>query len=241
MDDRAAPLDSPVVELVIFDYGGVISERLLDDLAVFEARMGYPAGSIDRLLFGEVPPGSDGDPVDGAYDEGPVHDFHLLETGALGFAEYLDGVIRRAPEIIGRELDAHAFMEFTAATGVRVQWPMIHEIRRLRDAGVALALLTNNVKEFGNAWRASFPVDELFPVVIDSSEVGLRKPDARIYQLTCERAGCTPDVSVFLDDNPDNVGAARALGIETVHVGRDPLSAITELRAILDRRGVRTR
>ena len=241
MGDRASRPESPAIELVIFDYGGVISERLLDDLTVFETRMGYPPGSIDRLLFGEIPPGSDGDPVDGAYDEGPVHDFHLLETGDLGFAEYLEGVTRRAPEIIGRELDAVAFMEFTVATGVRVQWPMIHEIRRLRDAGVARALLTNNVKEFGNAWRASFPVDELFPVVIDSSEVGMRKPDARIYQLTCERAGCGPEVSVFLDDNPDNVAAARALGIETVHVGRDTLGAITELRAILDRRGVRTR
>jgi epoxide hydrolase-like predicted phosphatase len=236
--DRAPEI---CVELVIFDYGGVISERLLDDLAVFERRMGYPPGSIDRLLFGEIPPGSDGDPVDGAYDEGSVHDFHLLETGDLGFAEYLEGVVRRAPEIIGRELDAVAFVEFTAATGVRVQWPMIHEIRRLQESSIALALLTNNVKEFGDAWRASFPVDELFPVIIDSSEVGMRKPDPRIYELTCERAGSAPEASVFLDDNPDNVKAARALGIETVHVGRDSLAAIAELRAILDRRGVRTR
>ncbi|MCJ7436585.1 MAG: hypothetical protein MUP97_02330, partial [Acidimicrobiia bacterium] len=57
------------VELVIFDYGGVISELLLDDLAVYETRMGYPEGSIDRLLFGdltsgEMAPGRDGDPVD---------------------------------------------------------------------------------------------------------------------------------------------------------------------------------
>jgi len=246
MGDRASRPESPEIELVIFDYGGVISERLLDDLAVFETRMGYPPGSIDRLLFGdrvsrEMAPGSDGDPVDSAHDEGSVHDFHLLETGDLGFAEYLDGVVRRAPEIIGRELDAVAFMEFTAATGVRVQWPMIHEIRRLQDSSIALALLTNNVKEFGDAWRASFPVDELFPVIIDSSEVGMRKPDPRIYELTCERAGCAPAASVFLDDNPDNVAAARALGIETVHVGRDSLAAIAELRAILDRRGVRTR
>jgi epoxide hydrolase-like predicted phosphatase len=230
-----------VIELVIFDYGGVISDRLLDDLADYEAAMGYPPGSVDRLLFGEVPPGSDGDPVDGAYDEGPVHDFHLLETGHLGFAEYLEGVTRRAPEILGRPLDTDAFLQFSAATGLRVQWPMIHEIRRLRDAGVALALLTNNVKEFGDAWRGSFPVDELFPIVVDSSEVGLRKPDPRIYRLTCEQAGTTPEASVFLDDNPDNVAAARALGIETVHVGRDTLAAIDELRAILERRGVRTR
>jgi epoxide hydrolase-like predicted phosphatase len=226
------------VELVIFDYGGVISERLLDDLTVFEQRMGYPTGSVDRLLFGEIPPGSDGDPVDGAYDEGPVHDFHLLETGDIGFHEYLEGLVRRAPDIIGRELEANALVEFTAATGMRVQWPIIHELRRLKADGVPLALLTNNVKEFGDAWRSTFPVDELFPVVVDSSEVGMRKPNPQIYELTCARAGYEPAASVFLDDN---VAAARALGIETVHVGPDPITTIGELRGILERRGVRTR
>jgi putative hydrolase of the HAD superfamily len=226
------------VDLVIFDYGGVISERLLDDLSDFEVAMDFPRGSLDRLLFGEIPPGSDGDPIDGAYDEGPVHDFHLLETGAIDFARYLAGILERAPEILGRELDPNVFYEFAASAPVRVQWPIIHEIRRLRDTGVPLALLTNNVKEFGTAWRASFPVDELFPVVIDSSEVGMRKPDPRIYVLTCDEAGVAPEHAVFLDDNADNVAAARALGIETVHVGRDPLATIDELRAILDRRGV---
>jgi epoxide hydrolase-like predicted phosphatase len=226
--------------------------------------MDYPPGSVHRLLFGEIAHDGDGDPVDGAFeqpsdsagtapgirapsgrdrmgDDGEVHDFHLLETGELGFHEYLEGVTRRAPEHLGRELEPHAFMEFIQATGVRVQWPIVHEILRLRDAGVPLALLTNNVKEFGDAWRSSFPVDDLFEIVVDSSEVGMRKPDPRIYQLTCEHAGVATEESVFLDDNRDNVAAARALGIETVHVGADPIAVIAELREILERRGVTTR
>jgi putative hydrolase of the HAD superfamily len=226
------------VELVIFDYGGVISDRLLDDLSDFETELDFPPGSLDELLFGEIPPGSDGDPVDGAYDEGPVHDFHLLETGHIDFATYLSGLVERAPAILGRALDPSLFMQFAESAPLRVQWPVIHEIRRLRDDGTRLALLTNNVKEFGSAWRASFPVDELFPVVVDSCEVGMRKPDPQIYLLTCERCGVEPEAAVFLDDNTDNVAASRALGIETVHVGRDPLATVAELRAILDRRGV---
>lgn len=234
---------SQPVELVIFDYGGVISEPMLEQVRVFEERMGYPAYSIDILLYGEIPEGYDGDPVDGADtgSTGPVHDFHLLETGAITFDAYLQGLVQRAPDIIGRELEPRAFMEFAVATGVRVQWPVVHELRRLRANGVPLALLTNNVKEFGDAWRTSFPVDELFDIVVDSSDVGMRKPDPRIYELTCERCGLSPEVSVFLDDNRDNVAASRALGIETVHVDRDPLRTIAELRAILDRRGVRSR
>ncbi len=231
------------IELVIFDYGGVISEPMLEQVRLFEARMGYPTHSIDLLLYGEVPAGHDGDPVDGADDgtPGPVHDFHLLETGAISFDDYLRGIVARAPDILGRDLEPHAFMEFAVATGVRVQWPVVHELRRLRSDGVPLVLLTNNVKEFGDAWRGSFPVDELFDVVVDSCEVGMRKPDPRIYELACERGGASPELSVFLDDNHDNVAASRALGIETVHVDRDPLRTIAELRAILDRRGVVTR
>jgi epoxide hydrolase-like predicted phosphatase len=230
------------VELVIFDYGGVISERVLDDMAMFDELMGLPAGSLDRLLFGEIPQGvvTDGDPIDGAYDEPgtPVHDFHLLETGAISFDVYLEGLVERAPSVIGRPLDPEDFFTFAASTPVRIQWPIIHELRRLQADGVALALLTNNVKEFGDGWRSSFPVHELFGVVVDSCEVGMRKPDPRIYELTCSRCGVEPSRAVFLDDNVDNVAASRALGIETVHVTGDAVATITELRAILDRRGI---
>jgi epoxide hydrolase-like predicted phosphatase len=102
-----------------------------------------------------------------------------------------------------------------------------------------LALLTNNVKEFGSAWRATFPVDELFAVVVDSSEVGVRKPDRRIYLLTCERLAIEPTSAVFIDDNRDNVEAARAVGMEAVQFGEDPVAVISELDAILERRGTR--
>ena len=88
--------------------------------------------------------------------------------------------------------------------------------------------------------RATFPVDELFDVVVDSSEVGMRKPDPRIYLLTCERLVVPPGASVFVDDNRDNVEAARTVGIEAVHFGDEPLSAINELDAILERRGTRS-
>jgi putative hydrolase of the HAD superfamily len=65
----------------------------------------------------------------------------------------------------------------------------------------------------------------------------MRKPDPRIYLLTCERLGVTPSASVFVDDNRDNVEAARAVGIEAIHFGDEPLGALSELDAILERRG----
>ncbi len=231
-----------MIELVIFDYGGVISESLLRDFSEFEDRRGLPSGSVTRLLFGDRPTNAGGgDPVDGAAGPGPVSDFHRLETGELDFATYLNRVIADAPAILGRELEPDDLAAFSGSTGPRVYWPMVHEIRRLRGLGLRLALLTNNVQEFRATWWNSFPVEECFDVIIDSSDVGMRKPDPKIYSLTCEQAGVAPTAAVFLDDNRDNIDAARSMGIEVVHVGLDPLVAIDELRTILDQRGIKTR
>src|SRR4029079_6486932 len=114
-------------------------------------------------------------------------------------------------------------------------------IRRLRDEGLPLALLTNNAQEFKETWRATFPVEDLFPGVIDSCEVGMRKPDPRIYELTCERMGVAPTSAVFVDDNAENIEAAGALGLETVLFGPAPVASIAELDEILERRGVAPR
>jgi putative hydrolase of the HAD superfamily len=220
-----------VIEAVIFDYGGVISARFLGDLHVFEDEMGYPRGSVEELMFG---------PSARAGGE-TVHDFHRLETGHLSLVEYLQGLERRAPEVLGRPLDLAAYRAFAGASAVTVHWPVVHCIRRLRDTPLRLALLTNNVREFGDAWRSTFPVEELFSTVVDSSAVGMRKPDPAIYVYTCDLLDVAPSAAVFLDDNDDNVAAAATIGLETVHVGVDPIVAIDELDAILERRGVSSR
>ena len=170
-----------------------------------------------------------------------MHDFHLLEMGRLSLADYLVGLERRAPDVIGRPLDYVAYQRFMSASAIAVHWPVVHRIRRLRDDGVNLALLTNNVREFGSAWRATFPVDELFPIVVDSSDVGMRKPDPAIYEHTSALLTVEPDAAVFLDDNVENVIAAAAVGLETVRFGADPVASLAELDTILERRGIRTR
>jgi putative hydrolase of the HAD superfamily len=233
------------VEAVIWDYGGVISSPLFRGIGRFEADMGYPQGSVLELIFGEgsyVGAEGGGDPCDGAAEAASAvtHDWHRLEVGDIGLDEYFNGVVARAPQVLGREIDLDAYRRFTRDMPLGIHWPVVHRIRRLRDDGLKVGLLTNNVKEFGSAWRATFPVDDLFEVVVDSSDVGMRKPDPRIYLLTCARLGVPPTASVFVDDNRDNVEAARAVGIEAVHFGDEPLPAITELDTILARRGTRT-
>jgi putative hydrolase of the HAD superfamily len=232
-----------VIEAVIFDYGGVFSTPLFRGIGDFEARMGYPPGSVLELLFGDKSYVG----VEGAAhrverelpDETVTHDWHRLEVGELTLEEWFAGVQARSPEVLGTDIDMGAYLQFMAEMPIGVHWPIVHRARELKRDGTSIALLTNNVAEWGDNWRSTIPVDELFEIVVDSSAVKLRKPNPAIYELTCARIGVVPTASVFLDDNADNIAAARSLGMETVQVGEDPFEAVAELDAILERRGTR--
>jgi epoxide hydrolase-like predicted phosphatase len=155
-------------------------------------------------------------------------------------ASYFQRVVEKAPRVLGRPIDMDAFGRFWQTTAPGVHWTVVHKMRDLKSDGLRIGLLTNNVKEFGDNWRAMFPIDELCEVVVDSSHVGMRKPERAIYELTCERMCVAPTETIFVDDNVDNVEAARAYGMATVHF-LDPVSAMAELDAILEHRGVKRR
>ena len=107
---------------------------------------------------------------------------------------------------------------------------MIEAVRAVRSAGYRTAILTNNIKEWG-AWRTLWDADNLVDVVIDSCEVGMRKPNPEIFELTVEQLGTPIDRTLFLDDFPWNIEGAEAVGLQTMHV-TDPVAAAA---ALLDR------
>jgi putative hydrolase of the HAD superfamily len=69
-----------------------------------------------------------------------------------------------------------------------------------------------------------------FDVIVESSRVGLRKPDPAIYRLVCDELGVEPEEAAFIDDLGVNLKPARALGMTTIKVG-DPDVALAELEA----------
>ena len=238
-----------MIRTVIFDFGGVISSPLFVGIGAFEEAEGYPKGSLLQLLFGEthyigvegravaaaIADDPDAAEAAGAVDDEP--DWHLLEKGQIDVATYFTRLAERAPAILGTEIDMESYGRFWRSTAPGVHWMVVHKIRELKGRGLRLGLLTNNVKEFGDHWRTMFPLEELFEEVVDSSHVGMRKPEREIYALTCSRMGVEPGEAVFIDDNLDNVEAARAYGMEAVHFGENPWDAIAEIDAILSRRG----
>jgi putative hydrolase of the HAD superfamily len=242
-----------VISTVIFDFGGVISSPLFVGIGAFEAAEGYPKGSLLQLLFGETDYiGVEGRAVAEAMSDDPdaaevagevldEPDWHLLEKGQLDVATYFSRLSDRAPAILGTDIDMEAYGRFWRSTAPGVHWMVVHKIRELKDRGLRLGLLTNNVKEFGEHWRSMFPLEELFEEVVDSSHVGMRKPEREIYELTCSRMGVKPTETVFIDDNAANIAAARTYGMEVVHFGVNPWEAMRRLDAILERRGVKGR
>ena len=76
--------------------------------------------------------------------------------------------------------------------------------------------------------------DGLFDGIIDSREVGVRKPDPEIFKIALSKAETLPHQTIFLDDYPEHVDVAQSLGIIGINVGANPLEALTELDSLLN-------
>lgn len=215
-------MDRTGFEALIFDYGGVLVTSPYQGIAEFEAEMGYPPGSVTAALLAGYRDGDSG------------IDLHRVEVGELALADFLADVQRASAGTLGgRDFDADAYHRFLMSAPLRAHWMVVARVRDLRAEGYRVGLLTNTVREWGDAWRSVIPMD-VFHDVVDSSEVGMRKPDHRIYWLASDRLGVEPEACVFLDDQPENVDGARAIGMAGIVVD-DPWAALAELDAILGR------
>src|SRR6185503_10045341 len=106
-------------------------------------------------------------------------------------------------------------------------------------AGYLTACLTNNVvggddRDLAGDVRAAeiAAIMDRFDVIVESSKVGVRKPEPRFYEIACELLGVRPDECVFLDDLGVNLKPAAAMGMTTIKVA-DAAQAIEDLSAAL--------
>jgi putative hydrolase of the HAD superfamily len=203
-------------DAVIFDLGGVMTEPL------FHHRTDVPPEyfSVIAFFLGEF--------RDHYHLTTGVHDLHLLEMGKISDDEFFDRMIARYVEAGNDPVDPREAQKVVFGRGMVACGAMIDAVRQIRDAGYKTALLTNISMEGEAIFTKLFPVDELFDVVVDSSKVGMRKPDPAIYKLTCDRLGVTPDRCLFIDDLLCNVEAADALGMQTIQC-LDPVAVADEV------------
>ena len=105
-------------------------------------------------------------------------------------------------------------------------WGLAAEFRR---AGGRAALLSKSGPEVMARLRADHALDARFDAVVISCEVGLAKPDPRIYRLCLERLGLPPQEALFVDDRLDHIEAAALVGLRTVQF--EGADALDRLRA----------
>lgn len=86
----------------------------------------------------------------------------------------------------------------------------------------SLAVLSNDVAEWNQYLRTKYDMYRLFDAIVISGEVGYRKPDAAIYQILLNRAMCTAESCLFIDDSAKNLKAASEQGIKTCLFARQP-------------------
>lgn len=110
---------------------------------------------------------------------------------------------------------------------------MIDLLEQLSGEDVFVVLATNNFRSAHDLLARRYLESGLVQAVANSAMMGVRKPDAAYFDLCLEAAGTTANRALFVDDQPKNVDAARALGMPTLLVGDDPALAVSAVRAAL--------
>lgn len=181
-------------DAVLCDLDGVIRHHDFSEVARLERAAGLPEGTTASVGFA------------------PENDLPLL-LGRITREEWAGSIVRDLlPRVSPPEAEALA-LAFTVA-GYRTDEEVVDLLRRVRER-CPLVLVTN-----ATSWLdedlARVGLTDLAHGVVNSSRVGVAKPDRRIYEIAVEHAGVPPDRCLFVDDRQENVDAAVAFGMTGV-------------------------
>ena len=210
---------SDSIRAVLWDFGGVFTTSPFLAFNRYEAEQGLPKDFI-RQLNARNP---------------ETNAWALLERSDVSVDDFCPLFEAEAREL-GQSLSGRAVLDLLAG---QMQPQMVTALKRVRER-YKTACLTNNVRSGKGPGMARSPelaaqvaeVMALFDAVVESSKVGVRKPETRFYEIACETLEVAPNEAVFLDDLGINLKPARALGMTTIKVG-DADAAIAELGQVL--------
>jgi putative hydrolase of the HAD superfamily len=209
------------IEAVVSDFGGVLTTPLMASFLALQDAHGVGPEDFGKAMRGAEEAGDGENPL------------FKLERGDITEPEFLEVLRSGFEAAVGHRPELHRFREIFFEA-LQPNQPMIDLMAELKESGLRMAMLTNNVQEWEPLWRTMLPVDEIFELVVDSGFVGYRKPERQIYDITIERLGLPASACLFVDDMEINCEAARELGFTAVQY-REPTQAIAEVRAALGR------
>jgi putative hydrolase of the HAD superfamily len=207
------------IQAVLWDFGGVILSSPFEAFARYEAANGLPPNFI-RMLNSRNP---------------DTNAWARMERSEISLDEFSQAFQAEAAAL-GHRVDGRQIL---AALSGEVRPRMVTALRRCREH-FRIACITNNIRTGDGPGMARSPqkaaavaeIMTLFEHIVESSKLGMRKPDPRIYEHTCKLLGVPPTACVYLDDLGINLKPARAMGMRTVKV-EDPDRAIAELEDLV--------
>jgi putative hydrolase of the HAD superfamily len=194
-----------MIKGVIFDVGGVLL-RTHDQggRRKWEARLGLEPGELAFLVF----------------------DSEVGRKTQLGQAS-LEEVWSWVATHLGLDPQELATLQRDFWAGDQLDQALCDYIRALRPR-YRTGMLSNTWARDGRAMAQELGIADCFDIFVTSAEVGVMKPNPRIYQVALERLGLSPPEAIFVDDFIENVEAARRLGMEALHF-TDPVQARGQL------------
>ena len=206
---------------VIFDFGGVITASPFEAFNRLEEERGLPRDLVRRI--------NAADPDGNAWAK-----FERAEIDAAAF----DTLFAAEAKAMGHILEGEAVLAVLAGA---VRPAMVAALDTLKASNFGIACITNNVPSGKGAGMARSEklaaevaaIMARFDHVIESSKVGVRKPDPRIYEMMCEALGVEPGACIYLDDLGINCKPAAQLGMHAIKVTSGE-QALADLSAALE-------
>lgn len=207
-------MEKPELQAVIWDFGGVLTSSPFEAFNRYEVERGLPADFIRSV-----------NAVNG--DTNAWARFERNEVDAATF----DALFRAEALAKGEDVPGADVLALLAGS---IRKPVVEALKTCKSK-VKVGCITNNVKSGKGAGmvadaekaKAVGEILSLFDHVIESSKVGLRKPDPRIYTLMCDALDVAPESCIYIDDLGINLKPARAMGMTTI-------KALTEAQILAD-------
>jgi len=184
---------------LLIDFGGVLTVSVLEAFSSACSSMGVDADGFLRECFSS------------SHDEGSP--FVAIELGRITTEEFGDAITPVLRRHATEPVDGRTWYAAVEAVTWNIDSEMVVALEKLVDQGVPTSLVSNS---WGPTY--DYPWQQLprFTDVVVSRDVGLRKPDPRIYSLAAERLGVSTSECVFVDDLDVNLEPAQALGMTTI-------------------------
>ncbi len=209
------------IKAVLFDFGGVFTVSPFGAVESLANERGH-----DVMEFAEV--------VFGSYHLDTDHPWHQLERGEITLEQSREDIIELGKQK-GIEIDLWDVLMRMAEhnDGKVVNDEVVALLEDVKRRGYHTAIVTNNVREFADGWQSMIPL-EAVDHIVDSSELGKRKPGADIYHAAVAKLdGIAHGQCVFLDDVEANVEGARALGMHGILVTPQAAETVANLNQLL--------